>query len=257
MRCFFLSVFFSFFLSFFPPYIYQPFSFLSLLIYTPTAYVEFYNSYFNFVPRLAFLSSDLTPKSFLARTFLFRKKEKLREMTAIIEFPRFVRRRPKDGRRGVTSRQSISVSFERYGRGGVERASTRVERGVCVCVCVWPAVWWIEGRSRGRGRGTGRGDRGREKRRNRHGTLNYTLNGKCTLALHPVARRLSHVPPPTPYITSARRINRPLPYTCLLSARRIISISARTYLRTSERENERSWLGPCEIIGASSRWFEE
>lgn len=124
-------------------------------------------------------------------------------------------------------------------------------------MCVWPAVWWIEGRSKGRGRG---------KRRNRHGTLNYTLNGKCTLALHPVARRLSHVPPPTPYITSARRINRPLPYTCLLSARRIISISARTCIceRAKERTNEansararlsRSIFSVARGISLNMRWF--
>lgn len=156
-------------------------------------------------------------------------------MTAIIEFPRFVRRRLKDGKRGNV--ETVDIGFVREIRKRRSRESEHEGRKGCV----WPAVWRIEGRSRGRGRGTGRGDRGREKRRNRHGTLNYTLNGKCTLALHPVARRLSHVPPPTPYITSARRINRPLPpYTCLLSARRIISISARTCLRTSERENERS-----------------
>lgn len=55
------------------------------------------------------------------------------KMTAIIEFPRFVRRRRRTEERGNVERQSISVSFERYGRGGVERAGTeRVERGVCV-----------------------------------------------------------------------------------------------------------------------------
>lgn len=64
------------------------------------------------------------------------------------------------------------------------------------------------------------------------GSLNiklYTLGGERPTSLRPVGRRLSHVL--LSYIMSTGRINRALPYTCLLSARGIISINESTSTR--------------------------
>lgn len=66
----------------------------------------------------------------------------------------------------------------------------------------------------------------------RGGSLNiklYTLGGERPTSLRPVGRRLSHVL--LSYIMSTGRINRALPYTCLLSARGIISINESTSTR--------------------------
>lgn len=64
------------------------------------------------------------------------------------------------------------------------------------------------------------------------GSLNiklYTLGGERPTSLRPVGRRLSHVL--LSYIMSTGRINRALPYTCLLSTRGIISINESTSTR--------------------------
>lgn len=59
----------------------------------------------------------------------------------------------------------------------------------------------------------------------------YTLGSERPTSLRPVGRRLSHVL--LSYIMSTGRINRALPYTCLLSARGIISINGNTSTRAS------------------------
>lgn len=59
----------------------------------------------------------------------------------------------------------------------------------------------------------------------------YTLGSKRSTSLRPVGRRLSHVL--LSYIMSTGRINQALPYTCLLSARGIISINGNTSTRAS------------------------
>jgi len=72
-------------------------------------------------------------------------------------------------------------------------------------------------------------------------TLNYTP----PIPLGPVGRRLSRAL--LSYIMSAGRINRPLPYTCLLSTRGIISINRNTSAQARVLSRSRTARGRCAL----------
>jgi len=79
------------------------------------------------------------------------------------------------------------------------------------------------------------------KQQTNYGSGPRMLNYTWPIPLGSVGRRLSRVL--LSYIMSAGRINRPLPYTCLLSARGIISINRNTSARA--RVLSRSRMARC------------